>query len=180
MGKPEDNREGRMPPPPPPPPRFRMPHGKLRASQPPRSRTREASSAVEDDDDVVEVVQPGSSAAASRSQGPAPAKASSSKRRRNESPRAHSPGRRMGGIDGGKSLFGRTLMTPAASQLQRQGDADHDVRHGSPLARDRNDDFDDEDEVRLAKGLRLSLEPSEHRRLEDLGISVEDDETFGH
>jgi hypothetical protein len=175
----EDNREGRMPPPP-PPPRFRMPHGGLRGSQPPRSRTREASSAVEDDDDVVEVVQPGSSAAASRSRGPAPAKASSLKRRRNECPRAHSPGRRTGGIDGGKSLFGRTLMTPAASQSQRQGDTDHDVRHGSPLARDHNDDFDEEDEVRLVEGMRLSLEPSQHRNLEDLGISVENDETFGH
>lgn len=177
----EDDQEGRMSPPP-PPPKFRRPrgeHGGLRASQLPRSRTREASSAVEDDDDVVEVVRPGGNTATSRSRGSTPAGASSSKRRRNESPGPHSSLGRPGGIDRSKSLFGRNLfMTPVSSQAQRQGDTSHNDRKESPLVRHGNDDFEGEDEA-MAAGLRLSLEPSQHRHLRDLDNGLDDDEPFG-
>ena len=174
----EDNQENRMPPPP-PLPRFRMPNsgnGGLRASQAPRSQTREASSAMEDDDDVVEIVQPGSNAATSRSRGQTSANASGSKRRRNDSPRVHSPGRRTGGIDRSKSLSGRTLMTPATSQSQRHRDADRDARDESPSVRDGNGDLNDDEA--MATGTRFSLEPPQQRRdIEDLDDGL-DDESF--
>jgi hypothetical protein len=173
-----DSQEGRMPPPP-PPPRFRRPeeHGGFRASQPPRSRTREASSAVEDDDDVVEVVRSRSSAASAKSRGPPSAKASGSKRRRNESPGSHTPLGRPGGIDRSKSLFGRILMTPASSQAQRHGDANHNVRQESPLMCDGNGDFNDDEAT--AEAMRRSAMPEEPRNIEDFDDGLDDDESCG-
>jgi hypothetical protein len=175
----EDNQEGRMSPRP-PPPKFRKPrgeHGGLRASQLPRSRTREASSAVEDDDDVVEVVRSCSSAAPAKSRGPPSAKASSSKRRRNESPGSHTPLGRPGGIDRSKSLFGRILMTPASSQAQRHGDANHNVRQESPSMRDGNGSFNDDEAT--AEAMRRSAMPEEPRNIEDFDDSLDDEESFG-
>jgi hypothetical protein len=181
----EDNREGRMPPPP-PPPRFRVPnsrHGGLRTSQPPRSRAREASSAVEDDEEVVEVVQPGGNAATSRGRGSAPPYTSSSKRPRNESPGTQSPRGRTGGIDRSKRLFGKTLMTPASSQSQRPRDNGHNARHESPSTRKGHGDFHDDDEA-MAAGMRQSLDPSEQVIVGDLNNGPDDDdddddESFG-
>jgi hypothetical protein len=173
-----DSQEGRMPPPP-PSPRFCRPeeHGGFRASQPPRSRTREASSAVEDDDDVVEVVRSRSSAAPAKSRGPPSARASSSKRRRNESPGSHTPLGRPGGIDRSKSLFGRILMTPASSQAQRHGDANHNVRQESPSMRDGNGDFNDDDAT--SEAMRRSAMPEEPRNIEDFNYGLDDNESFG-
>jgi hypothetical protein len=179
----EDNQEGLMPPPP-PPPRFRRPyekHSGLRASQPPRSRTREASSAVEDEDDVVEVARSASHAPTSRSRESTPATASSSKRRRSESPGSHSLLGRPGGIDRSKSLFGRSLfLTPVSSKAQRHSDANHHVRHESPLLREGNGRFDNEDEA-TAEAVRLSQGgmPEQPRNIEDSDDGLDEDESFG-